>query len=98
MLLLRNAAVTVSECFAIYDESVSAFFGGASGLVVVGAVWLVQMTLAASASAPDPALDRQRLVGIVALECVVHAGAAANVYHSYDVRRSGVAISRQTLD
>lgn len=90
LLLLRNLAVTVSECLAIFDESVSAFFAGTTGLVIAAMIWLVQMIVAAFACAsdrlaPGDPFNRHRFTGLVALECVVCAGAATNLYHSYEV-------------
>lgn len=78
------------ECYAIYDESISAFFSGSGGGVVIAMIWLVQIILSGYTSlsdrlGPDKPSNQNRFITLNVMECTVYAGAAANLCNSNQV-------------
>lgn len=90
MLFLRILCFTVMECYAIYDDSISSFFSGSGGGVVIFMIWLIQIILSGYTSlserlGPDKPSNQNRFITLNVMECTVYAGAAANLYHSNQV-------------
>jgi hypothetical protein len=80
----------VIECFAIYDESISSFFSGSGGGVVIFMIWLIQFILSGYTSlsdrlGPDKPSNQKRFIALNVMEGLVCAGAASNLYHSNSV-------------
>lgn len=90
LLSLRILCLTVMECFAIYDESISSFFSGSGGAVVIFMIWLIQFILSGYTSlsdrlGPDKPSNQNRFIALNVMEGLVCAGAASNLYHSNSV-------------
>ena len=86
LLLLRSLCFTVMECYAMYDESVSAFFSGTGGVVIVTMIWLIRFivsgyTSLSSRFGPENPSNQRRFIALTFMECLVYSGAAANLYH-----------------
>ncbi len=80
----------VVECFAIYDESISAFFSGSGGGVVIFMIWLIHIIFSGYTSlsdrfGPDKPSNQNRLIALNVMECTVYSGAATNLYHASQV-------------
>lgn len=95
LLVLRILCLTVMECYAIYDESISAFFSGSGGGVVIVMIWLIQIILSGYTSlsdclGPDNPSNQNRCIALNVMECLVYSGAASNLYHSEKVWRCGI--------
>ena len=91
LLFLRLVGLAVAECFAMFDDAMSAFFSGSGGLVVLGMVQLVQLIVSAYASSsksfgPDNPSNKRRFIALNLMEGVLAAGTAAHLYHSKMVR------------
>ena len=90
LLAFRMLCLMTAECYAIYDEAVSAFFSGSAGAVVIFMIWLIQVIFSGYTSfserfGPEKPSNRSRLIALSLMECIVYAGAATNLYHANQV-------------
>ncbi|KAI9555687.1 hypothetical protein GHT06_018202 [Daphnia sinensis] len=90
------------ECYAIYDESISAFFSGSGGGVVIVMIWLIQIILSGYTSlsdrlGPDNPSNQNRFIALNVMECLVYSGAASNLYHSRKIQLIDVLILNGSL-
>lgn len=102
LLVLRILCLTVMECYAIYDESISAFFSGSGGGVVIVMIWLIQIILSGYTSlsdclGPDNPSNQNRCIALNVMECLVYSGAASNLYHSEKIQLIDVLILNGSL-
>lgn len=73
----------------MYDLSISIFFSGNGGLVVITMTLLIQLILSAyfsSASGPDSPSHQSHFILLALMEGLIWAGSVAHLYHIHMVK------------